>query len=127
MSDRMTTVAPAAPAARSEPRLGDGVRLAYETELHKLMAQLTTRILILVCAIGPLAFAVILKVQSGTPSDALFGVWVHSSGFADLARDPRVRGLLGFPDRRRRAGRRPLLLRGSSRNVEDDPHPLVHA
>jgi len=24
----------------------------------------------------------VLKVQSGTPSDALFGVWVHSSGFA---------------------------------------------
>jgi ABC-2 type transport system permease protein len=24
----------------------------------------------------------VLKVQSGTPSDALFGAWVHSSGFA---------------------------------------------
>ena len=27
-------------------------------------------------------FAILLKVQSGTPADALFGVWVHSSGFA---------------------------------------------
>jgi ABC-2 type transport system permease protein len=78
----MSAVAPAAPAARLEPSLASGVRNAYETELHKLMAQLSTRILVLVCAIGPLAFAVILKVQSGTPSDALFGVWVHSSGFA---------------------------------------------
>ena len=33
---------PRAPAAHSEPQLDQGVRLAYETELHKLMAQLTT-------------------------------------------------------------------------------------
>ncbi len=93
----MTTVAPAAPAASSEPRLDQGVRLAYETELHKLMAQLTTRILILVCAIGPLAFAVTLKVQSGTPSDALFGVWVHSSGFAVSLVILGFAGSWGFP------------------------------
>jgi ABC-2 type transport system permease protein len=93
----MTTVAPAAPAAHSEPPLDQGVRLAYETELHKLMAQLTTRILILVCAIGPLAFAVILKVQSGTPSDALFGVWVHSSGFAVSLVILGFAGSWGFP------------------------------
>jgi ABC-2 type transport system permease protein len=79
----MSAIAPTAPAAAAGPRtLDEGVRNAYQTELYKLMSQLTTRILILVCAIGPLAFAVILKVQSGTPSDALFGVWVHSSGFA---------------------------------------------
>ncbi len=78
----MSTLAPAAPAARSRRGMDQGVRDAYETELTKLMAHLATRILVLVCAIGPLAFAVILKVQSGTPSDALFGVWVHSSGFA---------------------------------------------
>jgi ABC-2 type transport system permease protein len=93
----MTTVAPTAPAARSEPRLSPGVRDAYETELHKLMAQLTTRILVLVCAIGPLAFAVILKVQSGTPSDALFGVWVHSSGFAVSLVILGFAGSWGFP------------------------------
>ena len=61
------------------------------------MAQLTTRILILVCAIGPLAFAVILKVQSGTPSDALFGVWVHSSGFAISLVILGFAGSWGFP------------------------------
>jgi ABC-2 type transport system permease protein len=93
----MTTIAPHAPAARSQPRVDDGVRNAYETELHKLMAQLTTRILILVCAVGPLAFAVILKVQSGTPSDALFGVWVHSSGFAVSLVILGFAGTWGFP------------------------------
>jgi ABC-2 type transport system permease protein len=93
----MSTVAPVAPTARSEPGPSEGVRLAYETELHKLMAQLTTRILILVCAIGPIAFAVILKVQSGTPSDALFGVWVHSSGFAVSLVILGFAGTWGFP------------------------------
>jgi ABC-2 type transport system permease protein len=93
----MSTIAPAAPATRSEPRLDQGVRLAYETELAKLMAQLTTRILVLICAIGPLAFAVILKVQSGTPSDALFGVWVHSSGFAVSLVILGFAGSWGFP------------------------------
>ncbi len=36
----------------------------------------------MVAILGPLIFAALLKVQSGTPSDALFGVWVHSSGYA---------------------------------------------
>ncbi len=93
----MTTVAPTAPAAGSEPVISQGVRNAYETELYKLMSQLTTRILFLVCAIGPLAFAAILKVQSGTPSDALFGVWVHSSGFAISLVILGFAGSWGFP------------------------------
>ncbi len=100
----MTTITPTAPAARSELRASQGpprpprpVRNAYETELHKLMAQLTTRILVLVCAIGPLAFAAILNVQSGTPSDALFGVWVHSSGFAISLVILGFAGSWGFP------------------------------
>lgn len=93
----MTTIAPTAPAARSEPAVSEGVRDAYETELYKLMSQLTTRILVLICAIGPLAFAVILKVQSGTPSDALFGVWVHSSGFAISLVILGFAGTWGFP------------------------------
>jgi ABC-2 type transport system permease protein len=93
----MTTISPTAPTARPELRVSEGVRNAYETELYKLMAQLTTRILVLVCAIGPLAFAVILKVQSGTPSDALFGVWVHSSGFAISLVILGFAGSWGFP------------------------------
>ena len=52
------------------------------TERIKLTAQLPLRLLALVCVAGPFAFAILLGVQSGTPSDALFGVWVHTSGFA---------------------------------------------
>ncbi|MGO9888209.1 MAG: ABC transporter permease, partial [Solirubrobacteraceae bacterium] len=93
----MTTLAPAAPAAPSEPIVSGGVRNAYETELSKLLAQLTTRILILVCALGPLAFAAVLKIQSGTPSDALFGFWVHTSGFAISLVILGFAGSWGFP------------------------------
>jgi ABC-2 type transport system permease protein len=93
----MTTIAPSAPAARSGPGVKAGVRNAFGTEVHKLIAQLSTRILMLVCALGPFAFAAILKVQSGTPSDALFGVWVHSSGFAVSLVILGFAGSWGFP------------------------------
>jgi ABC-2 type transport system permease protein len=93
----MTTLAPSAPAVPSSPRISGGVHNAYATELSKLMAQLTTRILILVCALGPFAFAAVLKVQSGTPSDALFGFWVHSSGFATSLVVLGFAGSWGFP------------------------------
>jgi ABC-2 type transport system permease protein len=59
-----------------------GARLVARVERRKLMAQLPLRLLAVVCLLGPFAFALLLKVQSGTPSDALFGVWVHTSGFA---------------------------------------------
>jgi ABC-2 type transport system permease protein len=80
----MSAIAPAAPAGSASLPLGgaDPVWNAYRTELQKLGAQLVTRLLVVVCVVGPFAFAAVLKVQSGTPSDALFGVWVHSSGFA---------------------------------------------
>lgn len=93
----MTTVAPAAPAAISQPPVSAGVRNAYVSELSKLMTQLTTRILLLVCALGPFAFAAVLKVQSGTPSDALFGFWVHTSGFAISLVILGFAGTWGFP------------------------------
>jgi len=93
----MTTVAPTAPASRAEPRLSSAVRNSYDTELSKLMSQLPTRILVLICALGPLAFATVLKVQSGTPSDALFGFWVHSSGFAVSLVILGFAGSWGFP------------------------------
>ncbi len=70
------------PAAAGAIRVTGGVWNVYQTEQQKLLAQLATRVLALICVIGPFAFAAVLKVQSGTPSDALFGVWVHSSGFA---------------------------------------------
>ncbi len=84
----MSAVAPAAPSpapatSASRPLGGeDAIWNAFRTELQKLGAQLIVRLLAVVCIAGPFAFAAVLKVQSGTPSDALFGVWVHSSGFA---------------------------------------------
>jgi ABC-2 type transport system permease protein len=81
----MSAIAPAAPAATPAtlPLGGeDAIWNALRTELHKLGAQLTSRLLVVICIAGPFAFAAVLKVQSGTPSDALFGAWVHSSGFA---------------------------------------------
>jgi ABC-2 type transport system permease protein len=58
------------------------VTAVARTERRKLLAQLPLRVLVGLCVLGPLIFAVLLKAQSGTPSDALFGAWVHSSGFA---------------------------------------------
>lgn len=69
------------PEARRGAR-GGGVARAYRTERRKLWAQVTTRLLVLLCLVGPFAFAGVLKVQTGSPADAMFGVWVHSSGFA---------------------------------------------
>lgn len=74
-----------------------GVRAAYATELQKLRAQLSTRLLALLALLGPFAFAVLLKVQSGTPADALFGAWVHSSGFAVSLVVLGFAGNWGFP------------------------------
>jgi ABC-2 type transport system permease protein len=58
------------------------IRSAARIERRKLISQLPLRLVGAVCVLGPFAFALILKIQSGTPSDALFGVWVHTSGFA---------------------------------------------
>jgi ABC-2 type transport system permease protein len=79
----MTTVAPPAAPDTVAHRRGPGaIGGAYLTELQKLRAQLAVRLVALLAVLGPFAFAALLKVQSGTPSDALFGAWVHSSGYA---------------------------------------------
>jgi ABC-2 type transport system permease protein len=80
----MSAIAPGASATSASLPLGGDTPIwnALRTELQKLGAQLVSRVLVVVCIAGPFAFAAVLKVQSGTPSDALFGVWVHSSGFA---------------------------------------------
>ncbi|MFZ1997334.1 MAG: ABC transporter permease [Solirubrobacteraceae bacterium] len=86
----------AAPRA-SGRSLDQRVLAAYQTELLKLGSQLAVRLLVLVCAIGPFAFAALLKVQSGTPADALFGAYVHSSGFAVSLVVMGFAGSWGFP------------------------------
>jgi ABC-2 type transport system permease protein len=69
----------------------------YRAERRKLVAQLSTRVLALVCAFGPIAFAVILRLQSGVPSDTLLGVWVHTSGYAIPFVVLGFGGFWGFP------------------------------
>lgn len=91
------SAAASAPVALPEVGASEGFRDAYWTELHKLFAQLTTRLLALLAVFGPVAFAAVLKVQSGTPSDALFGAWVHSSGFAISLVILGFGGSWGFP------------------------------
>ncbi len=64
------------------PRSESGIRRVYRTERRKLSSQLAVRIVALICVLGPFVFVGILKIQSGSPTDTLYGVWVHSSGFA---------------------------------------------
>jgi ABC-2 type transport system permease protein len=54
----------------------------YRAESRKLSSQLLVRVVALLCVIVPFIFAALLRVQSGAPTDTLYGVWVHSSGFA---------------------------------------------
>lgn len=63
-------------------RQSSGAWSVFRTERRKLTSQLAVKVLALICLLGPFVFAAILKVQSGSPSDTLFGIWVHSSGFA---------------------------------------------
>jgi ABC-2 type transport system permease protein len=87
----MTTAA--ASISATPGALGD----AYATELRKLCSQLATRLLAVSAVTGPFAFAALLKAQSGTPGDALFGAWVHSSGFAIALVVLGFAGAWGFP------------------------------
>lgn len=74
-----------------------GTRRVYRTERRKLAAQMPARLLALTCGLGPFAFAIILRLQSGVPADTLFGVWVHSSGFAVSLVVLGFAGSWGFP------------------------------
>ena len=124
---RVNSIAPAAPAAAARPIGGqDPIWNAFRVELRKLAAQLLVRLLAIACVVCPIAFAAVLKVQSGTPNDALFGVYVHSSGFAVSLVLLSFAGNWGLPVIAGPRRRRPLRLRGSSRHLEDDPHPLRH-
>ena len=74
-SDRSDAVLPASPSL-------SGAWAVCRVETTKLIAQWPTRILPLVCILGPLAFAAVLRIQPAVPQDTLFGSWVHTSGFA---------------------------------------------
>ncbi len=73
--------------AQARPRLlavvtRGGLGAAYVAEQRKLLAATSTRITALVCALGPLAVAIVVSGQSGVPGDSLLGTWIHSSGWA---------------------------------------------
>jgi ABC-2 type transport system permease protein len=54
----------------------------YRVEVRKLSSQVVIRVVALLCLVVPFIFGALLKVQSGAPTDTLYGVWVHSTGFA---------------------------------------------
>jgi ABC-2 type transport system permease protein len=90
-------LSPPALARPSGTSIGVGVWSAYRTERRKLATQLPCRALALLCVLGPVAFTAILKSQTGSPSDTIFGVWVHSSGFAIPLVVLAFAGSWGFP------------------------------
>ena len=68
--------------AGGSPSLDQRVWSAYRGELQKLRAQAALRLVLVLVVAGPFAFGALLRIQSGTPSDAIFGTYVHASGFA---------------------------------------------
>ena len=60
----------------------DGVLRVAVAEQSKLIAQPKVRGLLVACAAGPFLFAGVIRVQSMTPEDTLFGRAVNESGFA---------------------------------------------
>jgi ABC-2 type transport system permease protein len=77
-----TTALPQGAAAPAGIKRIGGLRSVYRAEARKLSSQLLIRLVALACVTVPFIFAALLRVQSGSPSDSLYGVWVHSSGFA---------------------------------------------
>jgi ABC-2 type transport system permease protein len=69
----------------------------YRIERRKLASQLAIRLLALACLLAPFLFALILKIQSGSPADSLYGIWVHTSGFALSLLVLSFAGAWGFP------------------------------
>ena len=97
MSALASRIEAARPRTAERRELTGGVWAVYRTERRKLAAQLPARLLALVCVLGPFAFAAVLSLQSGVPSDTMFGVWVHSSGFAVSLVVLGFAGSWGFP------------------------------
>jgi ABC-2 type transport system permease protein len=92
-----TPAALAGGPARATAAPAGAIRSVYRAERRKLLSQLGLRLVALVCALGPFVFGAVLKVQSGSPTDTLYGVWVHSSGFALSLVLLAFAGMWGFP------------------------------
>jgi ABC-2 type transport system permease protein len=68
------------PPIQQSPRRG--ALTVARWELEKLTAQWRTRIAVLACVVGPFAATLVLRSEQQTPSDTLFGRWIHVSGSA---------------------------------------------
>ena len=94
----MSAVASASRGRRAGARPAGGLRRRLrDRSCASCSAQLSTRLLAVIVVVAPFAFGVLLRVQSGTPSDALFGAYVHSSGFAISLVTLGFAGAWGFP------------------------------
>ena len=91
------TLPPGTVVSVHSTRGDSGIWSVYRAERRKLFSQIAIRLLALVCLLGPFVFAAILKVQAGSPTDTLYGVWVHSSGFAVSLVLLAFAGSWGFP------------------------------
>lgn len=74
----------AVPAVLAGDRPGrlSGIATAYRWEWSKLRAQVRIQTVVTVVLVAPFLFVAVVKAQSTTPTDTLFGRWVHTSGFA---------------------------------------------
>ncbi|MDT0463945.1 ABC transporter ATP-binding protein [Streptomyces gibsoniae] len=74
-----TTTASAAPG-RTTRRPGTGTVLRWE--IAKLVAQARSRYALLVCLIAPIAIVLVFNGQQQSPSGAIYGRQIHTSGYA---------------------------------------------
>ncbi|MCU4185290.1 ABC transporter permease [Acidiferrimicrobium sp. IK] len=68
------------PAAGGRQRGGSAV--VWRAEMTKMAGQWRVRAAALACAVAPFAVLMAFNVQGATPSDTLFGQWIHTSGWA---------------------------------------------
>jgi ABC-2 type transport system permease protein len=92
----MSAVAPRAKARGTEQHR-TGIGTVYRVEIAKITSQLLPRAAVLVCLVGPFAFALFINTQTSVPADVLFGRWVHASGFAIPFVVLGFGGIVGFP------------------------------
>src|SRR5436305_5846501 len=69
----------------------------WRVELAKLRAQLAVRVLAAVSLLGPVAFVAVIQAANVTPTDTLFGRWVHDTGLAAPLVVLGFAGAWGFP------------------------------
>ena len=93
----MSAVAAPQRAARRSQSSADPLWSVYRVELEKLFAQLAIRLLVLVCALGPFAFARGPEDPERHADRRVFGVWSHSTGFAMSLVILSFAGSWGFP------------------------------